>query len=211
MHVLLLGATGRIGALAVTAALAAGHSVNAIVRDPTGLAKHPRVTVIEGGAADAAALAAGLEGVDAVISALGPRANRPEDAVALERAMRALVAGMSRQGVSRLITLSGAGITVPGDRKPALDRLASALVRRLARHVVAAKQREYDIFSRSQLAWTAVRPPLVRDGAPVGYRLATTLTPGARVTRADTAAALVDQLADATFVGQAPFVLPPRR
>ena len=39
----------------------------------------------------------------------------------------------------------------------------------------------------STLAWTALRPALVTDGEPRGYRLSEHLRPGARVTRADVA------------------------
>jgi len=106
--------------------------------------------------------------------------------------------------------MSGAAVDVPGDHKPFIDRAASKVVRRLARHVVGAKQREFDVFSASTLEWTALRPPLVADGPEKGYRLDLELTPGARVTRADVARALVDQLEDRTYVHAAPFVLPAR-
>jgi hypothetical protein len=45
------------------------------------------------------------------------------------------------------------------------------VVRRVARHVVDAKQREYDLFYAADIEWTALRPPLVTDGPPQGYRL----------------------------------------
>jgi len=48
----------------------------------------------------------------------------------------------------------------------------------------------------------------VTDGDPRGYHLSERLRPGARVTRADVAAALVDQLDDRAFNRAAPFVLP---
>ena len=152
-----------------------------------------------------------MRGVDAVIAAVGPRANTVEDERSLEVGMRNVVAAMDDGGVRRLVALSGAGIDVPDDRKPWLDRVASRLVRRLARHVVGAKQREYDVFSAADIDWTALRPPLVADGPPQGYRLDPRLKPGARVRRADVAAALVDQLTDDRFLRAAPFVLPPTR
>jgi nucleoside-diphosphate-sugar epimerase len=55
----------------------------------------------------------------------------------------------------------------------------------------------------STLAWTALRPALVTDGEPRGYRLSEHLRPGARVTRADVAQALVDSIRDDTFVRRA--------
>ena len=123
--------------------------------------------------------------------------------------MRTVVAAMADAGVRRLVALSGAGIHVPGDRKPWPDRVASRVVRRVARHVVGAKQREFDVFSAADIDWTASRPPLVTDGPPQGYRLDLRLKPGVRVRRTDVATALVDQLTDRRFHRAAPFVLPP--
>lgn len=124
--------------------------------------------------------------------------------------MHYLVAAMVGGRVPRLVALSGAGVDVPGDRKPVLDRIMSGVVRRFARHIVGAKQREFEIFAASELEWTALRPPLVTDGSARGYRLDLSLQPGARVTRADVAQALVDQLVDRAFIRTAPFVLPAR-
>lgn len=208
MRVLILGATGRIGGLAVERALAADHDVVALVRDPTRMDARPRLTIESGDIADAEAVRLALQGVDAVIAAVGPRSNTLENELALEAGMRNVVAAMTESGQRRLVALSGAGIDVPRDRKPMIDRLVSRIVRRLARHVVGAKQREYEIFAAADLDWTALRPPLVTDGPARGYRLDLRLKPGARVPREDVAAALVDQLIDRGFHRAAPFVLP---
>jgi putative NADH-flavin reductase len=208
VRVVILGATGRLGSLAMTTALAAGYEVVAYVR------RHPEsglshgVTAVVGAIDDGAALRDALAGSDAVIAAIGARSNEQAAGDALAAGMRALVEAMEGADVRRLVALSGAAVDVPGDHKPAIDRLASRVVRRVTRHVVEAKQREYEIFSASQLDWTALRPAIVTDGAPRGYRLSEQLRPGARVTRSDVAQALVDSLADDTFVRKAPFVLP---
>ena len=209
MRVLILGATGRVGGLALERALAADHAVVALVRDPGRLKAEPGLTVLGGDIADASAVGGAMRGVDAVVAAIGPRGNTVENERALEAGMRIVVAAMDDEGVRRLVALSGAGIDVPGDRKPWLDRFASRVVRRMARHVVGAKQREYNVFSSADIDWTALRPPLVTDGPPRGYRLDLLLKPGARVRRADVATALVDQLTDDRFHRAAPFVLPP--
>ncbi len=210
MRVVILGSTGRIGSLVLARCLASGHEPVVLVRDAGRAPDDPRVRAVVGDITNATSLEEAVSGAAAVIAAVGPRANAPEEAVALETGMRNLVPAMTQAGVGRLVALSGAGIDVPGDRKPLADRIASRVVRRLARYVVEAKQREFEVFSRSSLDWTAMRPPLVRDGPVRGYRLDPLLTPGARVTRADVADAIVDQLADTTFVRAAPFVLPPK-
>ena len=208
MQVTILGATGRIGSLAMTNALARGHEIVVLSRRPPTEPSIEHASTIIGDVADPDALRRAVSGSAAVIAALGPRTNTLEDEVALEVGMRNLVKAMEAVGISRLIALSGAAVDVPGDAKPFIDRVASRIVRLAAAHILGAKQREFDVFSASALAWTALRPPIVMDGAPRGYRLSERLRPGARVTRADVAAALVDQIADESFIRKAPFVLP---
>jgi putative NADH-flavin reductase len=207
MRVLIVGPTGRIGSQAVERALAADHEVVVLVRDPARIEPGGRLSVVVGDVRDAARVREAAAGVDAVIAAVGPRSNTPDEEEALAHGMGNLVSAMESVGARRLVALSGAGVDVPGDRKPAVDRIVSRLVRRFARHVVGAKQGEYEIFSASGIDWTALRPPLVTDGDPRGYRLDVQLQPGARVTRADVAQALIDQLPDTSFVRAAPFVL----
>ena len=189
-------------------ALAAGHSATILIRGSSEVADRDGVTVVRGDIADTSAIRRAVEGSQAVVAALGPRRNAIEDELALEQGMRNLVATMTDAGVSRLVALSGAAVDVPGDTKPVVDRVVSRFVRLAARHVVGAKQREFAVFAASELDWTALRPAIVTDGDPRGYHLSARLRPGARVTRADVAAAIVDQLMDRTFVRAAPFVLP---
>jgi nucleoside-diphosphate-sugar epimerase len=207
MRVTILGSTGRVGSLALEAARADGHEVVVLVRQAPA-AEMPGVTTVVGAIDDAPAVRQALAGTTAVIAALGPRSNDAAAEHALVAGMRTLVEAMRAEHVDRIVTLSGAAVDVPGDRKPWLDRIASSVVRRAARHVVAAKQGEFDALSGSSLAWTALRPAIVTDGPARGYRLSDTLRPGARVTRADVGRALVDVLEDHAQVGKAPFVLP---
>jgi nucleoside-diphosphate-sugar epimerase len=207
MRVTILGSTGRIGSLALDAARSAGHDVAILVRRaPDG--DRPGVSSFIGSIDDPGAIRAAVAGSDAVIAALGPRSNDAAAERSLIAGMQTLIDAMHHERVDRIVTLSGAAVDIPGDRKPWLDRIASGVVRRAARHVVAAKQGEFDLLSVSSLAWTALRPAIVTDGAARGYRLSDTLRPGARVTRADVGRALVDVLDDEAQVGKAPFILP---
>ena len=207
MQVTILGATGRIGSLALAAALAAAHDVVILSRRPPDDLRIGPARVVVGGITDADAVRRAIAGSAAVIAAVGPRTNTAEDEQALETGMSNVTRAMAEVGVTRLVALSGAAVDVPGDTKPLVDRAVSRIVRLAARHVVAAKQREFEVMATSGLDWTALRPPIVVDGEARGYRLTDRLSPGARVTRTDVAAALVDQLDDSSFVRRAPFVL----
>jgi nucleoside-diphosphate-sugar epimerase len=207
MRVTILGSTGRVGSRALEAARSDGHEVVILVRAAPEVALLG-VSTIVGAIDDAAVVREAVAGSAAVIAAIGPRSNDAAAAHALISGMRTLIEAMDHEHVDRLVTLSGAAVDAPGDRKPWLDRIASSVVRRAARHVVAAKQGEFEVLVASSLAWTALRPAIVTDGPARGYRLSDTLRPGARVTRADVGRALVDVLADQAQIGKAPFVLP---
>src|SRR5260370_11711527 len=76
MNLVVLGATGRTGRLVVEQALAAGHTVTALVRSPEKLPTgSPNLRVVTGHATDPAAVSRALEGADAVISTLGGKAS----------------------------------------------------------------------------------------------------------------------------------------
>ncbi len=113
---------------------------------------------------------------------------------------------MNRHGVRRLVALSGAGITIVGERKPLSGRVLSAAVGLIVRHVVESKRREYVVFRDSGLDWTLVRPPRVVEGEPTG-RVASGATPARRqVTEGDLADFMVGQVSDRSYVRAAPYM-----
>lgn len=200
----ILGATGRIGRHAVEQAVGAGHEVAVLVRDSGRLGDlRDRVRVVTGTVSEPEAVDEAVAGAEAVISAIGPDGNDPVEVERLRAGMRNTLAAMERHGVPRIVNLSGAGITAPGERKPLLDNLASRIVRRLARHVVEAKQGEYDEMAGSEVEWIAVRPALVTDGPLTGRYVAGphALRAGARISRADVAHLMLAEAESPTHVG----------
>ncbi len=117
LKIVVFAATGGIGQEAVAQALAAGHDVTAVVRDPKTLAAGVPFVTADLAAADTATLESAVRGADAVISCLGPRPLR--DAGIAERGTRAIVAAMKSAGVRRLVVVSAAPIsTVPSPGRP---------------------------------------------------------------------------------------------
>ena len=205
MNVALLGATGRTGHLALAELLSRGHRVTVLVRDPNKLPDpDPTVRVVVGSSTDPTALAELLDGADAVVSALGPTAT---DADLHSRTARLLVHAMPTAGVTRFIGISGAGIDLPGDRKGTKDRIISAIVRTLGGAVARDKPAEYQVYAKSDLDWTLVRPPRLLDTPDTGRIGHHPHTPGHwSIPRADLATFLADVLEDHLYPRQAPFV-----
>jgi len=111
MKIVLFGATGNVGQRITAEALRRGHDVVGVVRDPAAAqSPDPRVRLVRGDATSADSVAEVARGADAVVSAISPRPNaRGLPAPSLVTNARALVAGLRRAGVSRVLYVGGAG------------------------------------------------------------------------------------------------------
>jgi putative NADH-flavin reductase len=204
MRFSVFGATGGIGVEFVRQALAAGHEVVAVVRDPGRLSvpAEPRLTVFPAELAEPEDVVPAVEATDAVISALGPR---PGDrAGILSTGARVQLAAMAKTGVGRLVVISAAGAFVePGDG-PVTRAVVKPLLGRLLREgFVDVRAMEAEVRS-SGADWTIVRPPRLLNRAGRGrYRreVDRSVRGGRSIARADVAMALLDTAADDTTIG----------
>jgi putative NADH-flavin reductase len=206
MRIAVLGGTGRTGLWLIRELLRRDHAVSALVRDPTKLGDlAPQGEVLTGDSRNRADLDRLVANADAVVSTLGPTAK--EGSLHADTA-RALVAAMEAAGVGRFVGVSGAGIDVPGDEKSLSAKVISKLIQTLGGEVVKDKPAEYEVYAASDLDWTLVRPPRLVDGEPTGHleHHAHRSTRSTKITRADLATFLADEVEQDRYPRQAPFV-----
>ena len=123
MKLTIVAATGGVGRQLLGQALAAGHDVTAVVRDPGKLpgavrvAGEARVVTADLAAADLGTLESAVAGRDAVLSGLGPRSN--SDAGIAAQGTRAIIRAMQATGVRRIVVVSAAPVgTVASPTSP---------------------------------------------------------------------------------------------
>jgi putative NADH-flavin reductase len=200
MKLTIVAATGGIGRHLLEQALAAGHEVTAVVRNPSGLSTPARVVTADLAISSSAALETAVAGADAVLSGLGARSTA--DTGVAERGTRAVTGAMRATGVRRIVVVSAAPIgTVASPGRPhppkhdpgdgfAMRYLLGPLVKAALRGHYTDLARMEDVLRDSELDWTAVRPPRLTDKALTGsYRTAPgqNLPGGVRISRADVA------------------------
>jgi putative NADH-flavin reductase len=200
MKLTIFAATGGVGRELLEQAVAAGHEVTAVVRNPKKLSRDVRTVTADLAAADPAVLEPALAGADAVLSGLGPHSN--SDAGVAARGTRPIVQGMQATGVRRIVVVSAAPVaTVPSPGRPNPPRHdpGDAVFMRylFSRFAKAAFGKVYDdlavmedVLRDSGLDWTVVRPPRLTDKPLTGtYRtaLGQNLRGGWSVSRADVA------------------------
>jgi putative NADH-flavin reductase len=217
MKLTIFAATGGIGRHVLDQAVAAGHDVTAVVRNPNKLSgRAVRVVTADLAAADPAALQSAVQGADAVLSGLGPR-SKSEAGIA-SQGTRAIVAAMQATGVRRIVVVSAAPIgTVPSPGRPTPPRhdpgdgflmrhLLAPLTKAALRQPYADLALMEDLLRDSGLDWTVVRPPRLTEGPLTGaYRTAygQNLRRGILVSRADVAQLMLGVLERPETIEQA--------
>src|SRR5882757_1453376 len=102
-NVVLFGSTGAIGSAIATELINRGHDVTGVTRTGTNIVDG--VNAMTGNATNPDEVTTLVTGADAVICAIGPRHDGSDSLDILMEATHALVDGMRRAGVSRLIVV----------------------------------------------------------------------------------------------------------
>lgn len=200
MTVLVIGASGGTGVRLVEQLLARGETVRALARHATRLAPRAGLERVDADVLDPAALRTAMEGVAAVILAIGPGEDTPGDLCS--RGTRHVLEAMRAQGVERLVCITGAMIGLGPSELGWLYRTIQARVPAAA---LEDRRRQESLVKESGLAWTLVRPTRLTNGPTTGALVEGRFVVGAmaRVSRGDVAAFVVDSLARADRVGTA--------
>ena len=197
MRVLLLGATGRTGRIVLSALLERGDEVTTLGRRPP---PTNRATNIVGDLSNPQVLAEAASGVDVVINCLQSPGNPPLCSTIAETLA-------AHEATLKYVTVGGAGVDRPLDRKGAMDKLVGRALKLLQPALLADRQREVDILAGSGLRWTMLRPPRLTDAQASGRWTFTFDRPAKlQIGRADLAAAVIESIGRSDLEGKAPFV-----
>lgn len=204
MNVIIVGATGTIGRLAVARFLDAGHTVTAFARHPEKLElDHPGLSLVAGDALNADDVAAAIAGHDAVVITLGAGLSR-KSKIRSEGTLN-VIKGMQAWGVDRLIVQSTLGAHESWDNLNFFWK--RIMFGALLRPVFKDHELQEMIVRASGLNWTIVRPGAFADG-PATHAYVENVPASARnltlkITRSDVADFLTRQLSDLTYARRA--------
>jgi putative NADH-flavin reductase len=211
MKILSLGSNGAVGQLALDDLLKANHEITALARDASSIPrKHPLLTVVEGDPTNAADLENLFAGQEVVLSTLGARSNKKTTLRA--DVARNLAAGMKKHGVRKLVWLDAAGV---GSSKEFVQRssffFGRILVPLFLNYMYDDAAVADSIIEKSGCDWVIVRPMSFTNRVKTGNisvvtDMSLTVPLRLRITRADVAAFLVEQVVKDDFVGQMPVI-----
>jgi putative NADH-flavin reductase len=207
-RVLIVGATGGTGRQLVTQALERGYAVTALVRDPSRLQlDHPRLTVVQGNVLDGYSVEVAMRGQDAVLSALGHKQYLYPTRI-LSEGTRNILRAMETCGVPRLVCETSLGIGDSAGRMGLYYTLFVIPV--ILPFYFWDKTRQERMIAESNVEWVIVRPGVLTNGDRRGRfrhgRQVGSFVTTVRISRADVADFMLNQLASHTYLRTAPGV-----
>jgi uncharacterized protein len=209
MNVVLLGATGKVGAPLLAELLDRGHRVTAVVRDPSRLAaESAQLRHRTGDVFDAAFLADAVAGAEVVVCSVALRDSAQRGRTPVEL-LRGVAAASADAGV-RLLTLGGAGSLRTDDGVDLVD--TPGFPEAAKPESLGFRAALHELLERAPagLSWTMLSPPasIEVDGPRTGeYRSGddTLIIDGdgaSRISAADLAVALVDEVENPKHQGR---------
>ena len=203
MKILVIGGSGPTGQQLL--GHLGDHDVTVLSRPARDI---PGVTVVQGDARSATDLERAVRGQDAVLSALGSKKVGRDD---LQTSfLTGIAAGMTANGVARLITLSPWGTSASRASAPLLLKLGHATI---LRNQTADREIGERAVDASPLSFTHVRAGVLTSGSERGGVVAREDGRGIRlpISRADVAAFMVGQLSDETWLRNQVIIGYPKR
>ena len=203
MKLLIFGATGSVGRQLVKQALEEGHTVKAFTRSPSKLdITHPNLQVVQGDPLNFDSVNAAVQGQDAVLCSIGAGTK----GTVRTKATKNIVRAMEEAGIRRFICQSTLGV---GDSWNNLNFFWKYIMFKGFLHRVYVDHvGQEKCVQESRLDWTIVRPGAFTDGDRSGkYHhgfSAIDKTIKLKISRADVAHFMLQQLTDETYLHKTP-------
>jgi uncharacterized protein YbjT (DUF2867 family) len=198
MRVVIAGGHGQVARRLERLMVTAGHTAVGIVRNPDHVgdveAAGTEALLCDLEATDLDAVAAHLEGADAVVFAAGagPGSGIPRKQTVDRDASVLMADAAQRAGVRRFVQISSMGAGAPP--RPGTDETFAAYLR--------AKTEAEEDLRRRDLDWTVLRPGGLTNATGTGrVRLASSV-PRGQISRDDVAAVVVGLLSHTRGIGQ---------
>ena len=156
MNVTLYGATGNAGSRILTEMLSRGHKVTAIARDPGRIKPQPNLSVRQGDVSSPAAIAANIQGADAVVSAYAPPLGDTGQLIAVTQRFIEAVGQAGAVGKApRFLYVGGAASL---EVAPGVTLLESGHLPPEWQAIAKSHSDALDLIKKSGIDWTCFSP-----------------------------------------------------
>lgn len=209
MRIAVITANGRLGAIFVEEALAAGHAVRAGVRGESELAPHSNLEVVQCDATHPEELRKLLKDQQVIVSALGHIKGSAVDVQTI--ATRTILEVMQEQGIKRFVDVTGTGVRFPGDKIGLVDVLLNLAVKIIDPTRVKDGVDHVRLLQTSNIDWTTIRILKLQNVTAQPFELLLHGPTKWYVGRQEVAQAILEVIEKSSFIKQAPIISKPTK
>ncbi|HLO59889.1 MAG TPA: SDR family oxidoreductase [Bacteroidales bacterium] len=205
IKIAVIGGTGKAGKYLVNQLVNNGFNSKVLLRNPDKLEITSHlIEKVTGDVRNYESVYSLIEGCSAVISTLGQ--TKGESPV-FSQATVNIIKAMNALNVHRYIMITGLTLDTIHDNKSFRTRLLSKIMKLSFPDIIADKQKEYSFLSASNLNWTVIRLPVIKQTKSSGeIKISLTDCPGKIISSTDLANFLISQLSDDNFIRKTPFI-----
>ncbi len=203
----LFGATGQTGAEFLKLALEKGYKVKALVRTPEKVTtQNENLKVLQGDVLSEADVEKTVKESDIVVSLFGHVKGSPE--MLQTNGTKNIVNSMKRNNINRIISLSGGGLPYEKDEPKFMDKAIRFIMKIVVPNVLNDAIAHAEFLKKTDTDWMIVRGPrLTNDAAQGNYKEGWVgVNASTKLTRADLADFILNQIEDTKYNKQMPFV-----
>lgn len=200
-----LGGGGRTGKFIVTQLLDHGYRLKLLLRNPEEFQlRNESIDIINGDAIDPKAIHSLVKDCQAIISTVGQRKDEP---LVASRATINILNAMAEYGVERYILVAGVNVDTPFDKKSVETAAATEWMKINFPMIHEDRQKTYSILAASNVNWTLVRVPFIEFTEVKCETVVSEVDcKGNKVSAANIAAFVTEQLSDSSYIKKAPFI-----
>ncbi|NRD76827.1 NAD(P)H-binding protein [Bacillus sp. BRMEA1] len=202
----LIGGTGKVGRFLASEALKNGFQVRMLVRSPNKIKIcDDKMEVVKGDVVNIEAIKQLLEGCHIVINCFG---QRMRDTPIYSRVTSQILKVMKEKKMKRYIGVTGASLTIKGDKKSLLNRIGATMFEVFFSKMIINKKEEFNILLENQdLDWTLIRLPFVREAVKSNpVKVSFTDMPGSFITNKEIASFIISQMDNKAYIHKTPFI-----
>lgn len=208
MKLLIFGGTGPSGQKVIEKAISRNHQVIAYVRSPQKLdpVLASKITVIQGELNDEENILHALDGVDAVLSTLGPVSGSAKE-LPITHGYQTIVKCMQQKGIRRIIALATPSyVDQKHDGTSWISSLSVGLVKWTMKGAYLEMNGIGNTLKASNLDWTLARVYFLTNGAEGTVKSGYVGETGYYISRSNIAQFFLDELEKNEFVLKAPVI-----
>lgn len=200
-----IGGTGKAGKFVIKNLLGKGYKIKMLVRNPQKVEfLNDSIELVNGNVENFEDIHTLLQECDALISTLGQDfMKNPIFFKATENIYKA----MTGLNIKRYIMVAGIAINTPSDKKNTKIKITSKLMKLFFSRTINDKQLAFDFLKESNLDWTVVRVPMIKlTDNKDNVKTDLSDCKGSKISSADLAEFMVNQLNEKHYIKKAPFV-----